>query len=102
MQHLSCGLNETGCFIQGLQVAGQTTTVITDSRGSHVLLPIGVPEQAPSVVLITSEEGIAIEDKLLLLSHPWEFTHPAAATDKCSGHLVDLSRAHYHFPGPCN
>ena len=46
--------------MHGLQVVGQTTAVITDSRDGHGLLPIGVPEQTPPVVPITSEEGIAI------------------------------------------
>ena len=81
---------------------GQTTAVIADSQGSHGLLPLGVPEQALPVVLITSEEGTAIKHELLLLSLPWELTHPAAAAAKCSGHLVDLPRVHYYFPGPCN
>ena len=58
---------------------GQTTTVITDSRDGHGLLPIGVPEQAPPAAPITSEEGITIKYKLLLLSPPWELTYPAAA-----------------------
>jgi len=84
----------------------QTATVITDSRDSHGLLPIGVLEQAPPAVPVTSEEGIAIKHKLLLLSLPnmnsGEFMHPAAATAKCSGHLEDLTRAYYHFPGACN
>ena len=80
----------------------QTTTVITDSRGGCGLLPLGVPEQAPLVAPITSEEGIAIEHYLLLFSLPWELTHPAAATAKCSGHIVNLPKAHYHFPEPCN
>ena len=88
--------------MHGLQVVGQTTAVITDSRDGHGLLPVGVPEQAPPAVPITSEEGIAIKHKLLLLSLPWELTHPAVATAKCSGHLEDLPRAYYHFPGPCN
>ena len=88
--------------MHGLQVAGQTTAVITDSGDGHGPFPIGVPEQAPPVVPITSEEGIAIKHKLLLLSLPWELMHPAAATAKCSGHLEDLPRAYYHFPGPCN
>ena len=35
--------------------------VITDSRGGHGPLPLGVPEQAPLAAPITSEEGIAIE-----------------------------------------
>ena len=48
---------------------GQTTTVITDSRHSRGPLPLGVPEQAPLVVLITSEESIAIKHKLWLLSN---------------------------------
>ena len=81
---------------------GQTTAVITDSRDGHGLFPIGVLEQAPFEALITSEEGFAIEHYLLLLSVPWELTHPAVAIVKCSGHLEDLPRAYYHFPGPCN
>ena len=64
---------------------GKTTTAIIDSRDGHGSLPIGVPEQAPPAVPITSEEGIAIKHKLLLLSLPWEHTHPAAATAKHSG-----------------
>ena len=64
---------------------GQNTTVITDSRGGHDLLPLGVPEQAPLAAPITSEKGTAIEHYLLLLLLPWELTHPAAATAKCSG-----------------
>ena len=81
---------------------GQNSTVITDSRDGHGLLPPGVPEQAPPAVPITSEEGIAIKHKLLLLSVPWELTHPAVATAKFSGHLEDLPRAYDHLPGPCN
>ncbi len=81
---------------------GQATAVITDSRGGLGPLPLEVPEQAPLASSITSEEGIAIEHYLLLLSLPWELTHPAVATAKCSGHLEDLPRAYYHFPGPCN
>ena len=54
------------------------------------------------MVQITSEEGIAIEQKLFLLSHPWELTHPAAAFAKYSGHLVDLPRDYYQFPWPYN
>ena len=81
---------------------GQTTAVIADSRDGHGLLPIGVPEQAPPVTQITSEEGIAIKHKLLFLSLPWELMNPAAAIVKCSGHLEDLPRVYYHFPGPCN
>ena len=64
---------------------GQTTTVITDSRGGLETIPLGFPEQAPLVAPVTSKEGTAIEHNLLLLSLPWELTHPAAATAKCSG-----------------
>lgn len=88
--------------MRGLQLVGQSTTVVTDSRDGHGLLPIGVPKQAPPAVPITSEEGIAIKNKLLLLSLPWERKHPAVATDKSSGHLEDLPRVYDHFPGPCN
>ena len=66
---------------------GQTTTVITDSSDSHGLLSIGVPEQAPPVTQITSEEGIAIKHKLSWLSLPWELMYLPVATAKCSGHL---------------
>ena len=83
--------------MHGIQVAGQTTTVITDSRDRCGLLPIGVPEQAPP-----AEEGTAIKHKLLLLSLPWELIQPAVAAAKCSGHIEDLPRAYYHFPGPGN
>ena len=50
------------------------TTLIADSRGGHGMPPLGVPEQAPLVAPITSEEGTAIEYYLLLLSLPWELT----------------------------
>ena len=79
---------------------GQTTTFITDSRDGRGLLPIGVPEQEPPVAPIPSEERIAIKHKLLFLSLPWELTHPALATAKCSGHREDLPKAYYQFPGP--
>ena len=81
---------------------GQTTTVIIDSRDGHGPLPLGVPVQTPTEVPITSEEGNAIEHWLLLLALPWKLSHPTAATAKCSGHLEDLPRAYYHFPGPYN
>ena len=79
----------------------QTTTVITEERDDHSPLPLGVPEQTPLVVPVTSKEGIAIKHKPLLLSLPWELTNTAATTAKSSGHLADPSRAHYHCPGPC-
>ena len=81
---------------------GQTTIVITDSRGWHGLKPLRVPEQNPFVAPITSEEEIAIKHYLLLLSLSWELAHPAATTAKFSGNLVNLHKAHYCFPGPCN
>ena len=67
---------------------GQASTVIIDSRDDHVLLPIEVPKQAPPAVPVTTEEGTAIEHKLLLLSLAWELTHPAAASAKCSGEYL--------------
>ena len=83
---------------------GQTTAVTTDSSDGHGLIPLGVLEQAPPEVPITSEEGIAIKHNLLLLSLPWELTYPAPAPApapaKCSAHHEDLPRAYYHFPGP--
>ena len=67
---------------------GQTTTVITETRGRHGLLPLGATEQAPLVSPVTSEKGIAIEHYLLLLSFPWELTHPAAALPHALGTLL--------------
>ena len=40
---------------------GKTTAIITDSIDGHGPLTIGVPEQAPPAVPVTSEEGIAIK-----------------------------------------
>ena len=40
---------------------GQTTAVTTDSTDGHGPLPLGLPEQAPHAVPITSEEGVASE-----------------------------------------
>ena len=81
---------------------GKTTAIITDPRGGHGSLPLEVPEQAPLAAPITSEEVTAIEHYLLLLSLHWELTLPAAATAKCSGHFINLLKAHHNFPGPCN
>ena len=39
---------------------GQITTVISDCKDGHGPLPLGVPEQVPRAVRITSEEGIVI------------------------------------------
>ena len=71
----------------------QTAAVITEARDDHGPLPLGVPEQAPPVVPVTSKEGIAIRHKPLLLSLPWKLMHPAAARAKFSGHLADPSGA---------
>lgn len=38
---------------------GQTTAVITDSKGGRGLTPLGVAKQAPLAAPITSEEGTA-------------------------------------------
>ena len=74
---------------------GQTTKVISDSRGGHGPPPLGVPEQAALAVPITSEdtteEGIVTEHHLLLLSLSWEHTRPAAATAKCPGQCPHAS-----------
>ena len=48
----------------------QSTTVITDSRGGHGPLPLEVPEQAPLDTPITSEDGMMIENYLVLLLLP--------------------------------
>ena len=50
----------------------------------------------------TTEEGIVTKQHLLLLLLPWELTDPAIATAKFSGHLLNLPKAPYHFPVPCN
>ena len=47
----------------------QTAVVITEARNDHGPLPLGVPEQAPPLVLITSKKGTEIKHKPLLL-HP--------------------------------
>ena len=36
----------------------------------------------------TTEEGMLTKHHPLVLSHPWEHTHPAAATAKCSGQYL--------------
>ena len=60
------GAKEDGCFLCGLQVVGETTAVITDSRGGHALLSLGIPKQAPLEAPVTSEEDTAIKHYLLL------------------------------------
>ena len=85
---------------------GQTTTVITDSRGGHGPPPLEVHQQAPLTALITSEgtteEGIATECHQLLLSLLWKPTHLATTTVKCSGHHLNWPEPHYRFPEPCS
>ena len=91
-----------GRFFHDLQAVGANH----DSRGGHGLPLLGVHEQAPPVAPVTSEvsteERIATEHNLSLLSLPWECTHPIAATAKCSGCCLNLAEAHCHFSGPCN
>ena len=92
-----------------LSWGGQTTMVISHSRGVHGLLPLRVQEQAPLVALITtegtSEEVIVTKHYLFLLQVLWELTNQATATatatatTKCSGHLMILQKAHYHSQG---
>ena len=45
VHHVLHGLSGTGCFLHGLQVAGQTTIVISGSRGGHGPLLLGIPEE---------------------------------------------------------
>ena len=84
MQHLLHGLSGTGCFLNGCRKQGQTTAVISDSRGGCGPLPVGIPEQKSLVAQTTSEgtteKEIAMEHHLLLLLILWEYTHPATAT----------------------
>lgn len=68
----------------------------------HGPLPLGIPEQAPPAIPIISEEDTAIKHKLLMFSHPWELTHPAAATAKFSGHLEDTFELITASQGPVN
>lgn len=71
---------------------GQTTTVISDSRGRRGPPLPGIPEQEPLSAPTTSEgtiEDIVMEHHLLLLLLLWEHTCPAAATAKHSGQCPD-------------
>ena len=76
---------------------GQTTTVTSDFRGVHGMPPLGVHERVPLEGPFTSEgtteEGTVTEHYLLLLSLPWELTHSATATAKCSGNHLNLPKA---------
>lgn len=109
MKHLLCNL----------QAAGTNTAVISDTRGGHGLPPLGVHEQAPPAAPGTSEVGteevIATEYHILLLSLPCKHKHPAASTAKLSGATYTCLRitatsqdaatriSLYHFHvAPCN
>ena len=64
------------------------------TQGGRGLPPLGVHEQAPLAAPVTSEdtteEGFVTKHHLLLLSLPWELTHPTTATAKCSQHHLNL------------
>ena len=79
---------------------------LSNYRDGRGLPQLAVHEQVPLAAPITSEgtteEGIATKYHLLFLLLPWEHIYPAVATAKCSGHLLNLCKAHYHIPGPCN
>ena len=74
MQQLLCGLSRMGCFLFGLQLVGQASEVISDSKGGHGLPLLGAHEWAPLAAPITSEgtreEGILTKHHLLLLLLP--------------------------------
>ena len=77
--------------------------VISDSRGGCGPPPIGLHEQAPPATPLTSEvsteEGNATKHHLLF-SLPWECTHHANATTKCSRHHLHLPEGHITSQGP--
>ena len=98
-------LSTMRCLLHDLQVAGRNhSSYLRNQRGCG-LPPLGMCEQASPGAPVTSEvvkkKGTATKHHPCLVSHPWEHTHPAAATAKVSGqrpHMPD----HCHFPGPCN
>ena len=100
----SLGYWAVSCTGYGQQ--GQTTAAISKSRGGHGPLPLGICEQAPLAAPVTSRvvtgESTATKHHVLLPSLCWEHTHPAFATEKGSGHQIQLPQGHCHFPGPCN
>ena len=89
MWHLLCGLSGQGASRVVCKWQGQTTAVISDSKGGRGPLLLGIPEQeslaAPTTSEGTTEKDIVMEHHLLLLLLPWEHTCLAAATAKCSG-----------------
>ena len=84
---------QDGILLAWSEDGGQTTTVIYDSRGGCSPPPLEIPEQerlaVPTTSEGTTEEDMATEYHLLLLSIPWEHTCPAAATAECSGQCPD-------------
>jgi len=84
--------------------------VVRETHHSHHRLqswaPLRVCEQSSSAAPVNSdvgpEMGTATKHYLLLLSLPWEHTHPASAIAKSSGCWLHIPEGHYHFPGPCN
>ena len=88
VQHLLHVLSGTGCFLRGLQGWGQTTTVISDSRGGcgcHLQGSMNSTTCSLNHFKGTTEEGFVTEHHLLL-SLSWEHTCLAAANAKSSGH----------------
>ena len=80
-------------LVRSAHGGGQITPVISDSRGEHGPLPLGIPEQKSLAAQTTSEGttemAIVTEHHLLLLLLPWEYTCPAADTAKHSGQCPD-------------
>ena len=70
-------------------------TVISEARGRCGLPPQGACAWTPPVALVTSgvgkkkEEGTTTNHHTLLLSLPWEHTHPSVAITKCSEQCPD-------------
>ena len=90
---------DTSCT--GHKWLGQTATGISDSRGGHGPPPLGLHEQAPPMVPVTSgfaaKKGTTTEHHLLA-SLPWE----SCCHCQRLGHCLHLPEGHCHFPGPCN
>ena len=83
---------------------GQTTTVISDSRGGCGPPPLGISEQKSLAAPITSEgtteKDIEKEHHLLLLSLPWEHTTLLLPLTISLGRVQRLD--HTLLPGTCN
>ena len=94
-----------GAYCAGYGRWGQMAAAISDFRGGHVPPPLGDCEHVPPRAQVTSgvgtEEGTATKHNSLLLSLPWECTHPAVSTAKGSGYCLQLPEGHCHFSGPC-